>query len=72
VAEGKLGAAKDGGVKVFIVKAFNLSIIICQRRKGRARKRRGARPGLRGPGGARPPRHATTAAAAVVFVQLAL
>jgi len=32
---------------------------------------RGERPGLRGSGGARPPRHATTAAA-VVFVQLAL
>ena len=32
---------------------------------------RGAGLGLRGPGGARPPRHVTTAAAAV-FVQLAL
>ena len=51
--------------------------------EGRARERRGAGrcggrstgrgvgPGLRGPGGARPPRHATTAAAAV-FVQFAL
>ena len=33
---------------------------------------RGAGLGLRGPGGARPHRHATTAAAAVVFVHLAL
>jgi len=33
---------------------------------------RGAGLGLRGPGGARPHRHATTAAAAAVFVQLAL
>ena len=34
---------------------------------------RGAELGLRGPGGARPPRHATsTTAAAAVFVQLAL
>ena len=34
---------------------------------------RGAVLGLRGPGGARPPRHATTAAAAsAVFAQLAL
>ena len=33
---------------------------------------RGAGLGLRGPGGARPHRHATTAAAAAAFVQLAL
>ena len=51
--------------------------------EGRARERRGAGRcgeratgrgaglGLRGPGGARPPRHATATAAAV-FVQLAL
>ena len=32
VAEGELGAAKDGSVKVLIVKAFILPIAICQLR----------------------------------------
>ena len=35
VAEGVLGAAKDGSIKVFIVKVFVLSIAICQRRNPR-------------------------------------
>ena len=30
VAEDVLGAAKDGNVKVFIIKAFTLPIVICQ------------------------------------------
>jgi len=30
VAEDELGAAKDGSVKVLIVKALILSIVICQ------------------------------------------
>jgi len=35
VAEGVLGAAKDGSVKVFIVKVLILPIAICQRRNPR-------------------------------------
>ena len=35
VAEDELGAAKDGGVKVLIVKALILPIAICQRRNPR-------------------------------------
>jgi len=35
VAEDELGAAKDGGVKVLIVKIFILPIAICQRRNPR-------------------------------------
>ena len=35
VAEDELGAAKDGDVKVFIVKVFILPIVICQRRNPR-------------------------------------
>ena len=35
VAEDELGAAKDGGVKVLIVKVFIFSIVICQRRNPR-------------------------------------
>ena len=35
VAEVVLGTAKDGSIKVFIVKAFVVFIIICQRRNPR-------------------------------------
>ena len=44
----------------------------CGGRCGGRATGRGAGLVFRGPGGARPPRHATTAAAAAVFVQLAL
>jgi len=35
VAEDELGAAKDGDVKVLIVKAFIVPVVICQRRNPR-------------------------------------
>ena len=62
VAEGVLGAAKNGSVKVFIVTC------VVHRHRGAGR---GAGFAFGGPGGARPHRHATTTAAAV-FAQLAV
>ena len=86
LAEDVFGAAKDGSVEVLI--AVPPPRCPWATREGRARKRRGAGRGggcnagrttgrgaelvHRGPGGARPTCHATTAAAAAVFAQLAL
>ena len=86
VAEDVLGAAEDGSEKVFIVAriTFHRPQLFtwatregrcggrCGRRCGGRAAEFGAGSGLRGPGGARPPRLATTAAAAAVFVQLTL
>ena len=87
VAEDVPGAAEDGGAKVLIVARaifhcpprFPWATPEGQAGQGRGAGRcggratgRGAGTGLRGPGAARLPRLATTAAAAAVFVQLTL
>ena len=87
VAEDLSGAAEDGSVKVFILARvifhrpprFPWATREGRARQGRGAGRcggralgRGAGTGLRGPGAARLPRLATTAAAAAVFVQLTL
>jgi len=85
VAENVLSDAKNRSAKVFIVKVYALSIVKARAKPLRRCTTR-AKPalrsfsfevdnlephGLRGPGGTRSPRHATTAAAAV-SAQLAL